>query len=140
MIINWLTYIAPYCQNYNSRAIDKDCMKNILNKYVFNRRLNESSVGISMMLSGELFQAVDPATQKARSPNLVKDDRLGTASQTLEMSTQIVALIAFRSYLVELAGVISSGAAGAVVLIRIVRRRRSRSKSQQRHHRLFRRR
>ena len=36
------------------------------------------------MLSGRLFQAGDPATQKAQSPNLVQDDddRLGTASLT----------------------------------------------------------
>ena len=34
------------------------------------------------MLSGRLFQAVCPATQIARSSNLVQDDRLGTASLT----------------------------------------------------------
>ena len=34
------------------------------------------------MLSGKLFQAIGPITQKARSPNLVQDDRLGTASLT----------------------------------------------------------
>ena len=56
--------------------------KDIPNQYVFNCRLNESSVGISLMLSGRLFQAVGPATQKSRSPNLVKDNRLGTASLT----------------------------------------------------------
>ena len=44
--------------------------------------LNESSAGISVMLSGRLFQAVCPATQKARSPNLAQDDRLGRASIT----------------------------------------------------------
>ena len=34
------------------------------------------------MLSERLFQAVGPATQKARLPNLMQDDRLGTASLT----------------------------------------------------------
>ena len=63
-------------------ALYKDCTKDIPNKYVFNCRLNESSVGISLMLSGRLFQAVGPATQKARSPNLVQDDCLGKASLT----------------------------------------------------------
>ena len=46
----------------------------------FNCRLNESSVGISLMLFGRLFQAVGPTTQKAWSQNLVPDDRLDTAS------------------------------------------------------------
>ena len=32
------------------------------------------------MLSGRLFQAVGPATQKARWPILMQDDRFGTAS------------------------------------------------------------
>ena len=48
------------------------------NKCAFNYRLNESSVRISLMFSVRLFQAVGPA----RSPNLVQDDRLGTASLT----------------------------------------------------------
>ena len=81
-MMNLVTFIAPYCENYTSRALCKDCTKDMSNKYVFNCRLNESSVGISLILSGRLFQAVDPATQKARSPNLVQDDRLGTASLT----------------------------------------------------------
>ena len=80
--MNWITCIAPYCENNTSRSLYKDCTKDIPNKYVFNCRLNESSVEISLMLSGRLFQAVIPATQKARSANLVQDDRLGTASLT----------------------------------------------------------
>ena len=44
--------------------------------------MNESSVGIRLILSGRLFQAVGPVTQNARSSNLVQDDRLGTASIT----------------------------------------------------------
>ena len=44
--------------------------------------MNESSVGMSVVFSGRLFQAVRPATQKARSPNLVQDGRLRTASLT----------------------------------------------------------
>ena len=79
---NWITFIAPYGENYTSRALYKDCAKDISNKYVFNCRLNESRVGINLMLSGSLFQAVGPATQRARLPNLVQDDRLGTASLT----------------------------------------------------------
>ena len=82
MMMNWRTFIAPYCENYTSRALDKDSTKDVPNKYVFNCGLNESSVGISLMISGRLFQAVAPTTQKARSPNLVQDDRLGTASLT----------------------------------------------------------
>ena len=80
--MNWITFIAPYCENYISRALNKDCTKDISNKYVFNCRLNESSIGISLILSGRLFQAVRPATQKGRSRNLVQDDRLGTANRT----------------------------------------------------------
>ena len=75
-MMNWMTFIAPYCENYTSRAFYKDCTKDIPNKYVFNCHLNESIVGISLMLSGRLFQAVGPTTQKVRSPNLVQDDRL----------------------------------------------------------------
>ena len=77
-------FYSAYCENYTSRALYKDCTKDIPNRYVFKYRLNESSVGISLMLSGRLFQAGYPATQKAQSPNLVQDDddRLGTASLT----------------------------------------------------------
>ena len=78
--MNWITFIAPYCENCTSRALYKYCTKDTPNKYVFNCRLNESSVGINLMLSGRLFQAVCPFTQKARSPNLVQCDHLGTAS------------------------------------------------------------
>ena len=61
--------------------------KDISNEYVFNCHLNELSVGISRMLSGRLFQAGGPATQKARSPNLVQGDHLGTASLTPDVNT-----------------------------------------------------
>ena len=82
MMKNWITFIVPCCENYTSRALYKDCTQDIPNKYVFNCCLNESSVGISLMLSGRLLQAVGPATQKAWSSNVVQDDRLGTASLT----------------------------------------------------------
>ena len=87
MMMNWITFIAPYCENYTSRAIYKDFTNDIPNKYAFNCRLNESSIGISLMLSGRLFQAVGAATKKVRSPNLVQDDCLGTASLTPDVDT-----------------------------------------------------
>ena len=60
----WITYIAPYSETYTSRALYKDCTKDIPKMYVFNCHLNESIVGISLMLSGRLFQAVGPAHKK----------------------------------------------------------------------------
>ena len=50
MILNWITYIAPYCENYTSMALYKDCTKDMQKQYVFSCRLNESKVGISLML------------------------------------------------------------------------------------------
>ena len=52
MMINLITYIVPYGENYTSMALYKDCTKDISNKYVFNCCSNESSTGISLMLSG----------------------------------------------------------------------------------------
>ena len=65
-------------------ALDK--IYDTSNKYVFNCRLNESNVGISLF-SGSMFPG--HVTQKAWSPNVVQDNRLGTISQH-HMSSQIV--------------------------------------------------
>ena len=73
-------YIAPYCENYTLRALYKNYAKDMLNDNVFNCRLNEPSVGISLMFSGRLFQAVGSAALNAWSPNLVKDDSLSASS------------------------------------------------------------
>ena len=79
-MMNWITFIAPYYENCTSRELYKDCTKYMANKYDSYCRLNESNVGISLMLSGRLFQAVGPATQKAQPPNLEHDGRLRTAT------------------------------------------------------------
>ena len=42
----------------------------IWNKYVLSSRLNESTDGALLMLTGSAFHAVGPATVKERSPNL----------------------------------------------------------------------
>ena len=64
LMTSWITCIAPYCENYTSRALDKGCNEGYIKQVYFNCRLIESSVGISLMLSGRRFQAVCPATQK----------------------------------------------------------------------------
>ena len=51
----------------------------------FNCRLNKSRVEIRPTLSERLFKSVDPATQKAQSPNIVQDDRLGTRNLTRDV-------------------------------------------------------
>ena len=46
---NWITYIAPYCEIDNSRPLEKNYAKDISNMYVLNCRLNELSIGISLV-------------------------------------------------------------------------------------------
>ena len=50
-------------------------------KGVFNCHFNEANVILSFMWSRRLFQAVLPATQKARFQNLVYDVRLSSTSR-----------------------------------------------------------
>ena len=55
-----------------------DCNGNdIWNKYVLSSRLNESTDGALLMLTGSAFHAVGPATVKEHSPNLERLSKLG---------------------------------------------------------------
>ena len=53
--------------------------KQIEQKFVFNCLLNDTNDDNCLMLSSRLFQAVDPAVRKVRSPRLVLIERFGSA-------------------------------------------------------------
>ena len=91
-MMNLITYMALDCENFTSRELYEN-YANDVKRVCFNCRLKELSVW-NEMFSGRLFKAVRPDTE-TRSPNLVQDDRLGTASLTADV-TQIVAWIALR--------------------------------------------
>ena len=70
MMMTWIIYIAPYCENYTSRAL-VDYWYEMVNKCVFNCFLNNVNEVISLISKGKLFHAVGPAKLNARSPNRV---------------------------------------------------------------------
>ena len=75
-----IIYIAPTGKAQENFAITTRMM--YAEHIFFNCHLNESSVDVSLICLGRLFQAGFPASQKARTPNLVQDDRLCMTSLT----------------------------------------------------------
>ena len=85
--MNWITFIAPYCENYTSRSLYKDSTTDISNKYLLPAVWTNEALQIVHCFHGDCCKQLVPEHIKGRPPNLVQDDRLVTASLTPDVDT-----------------------------------------------------
>ena len=78
-MINLTIYLVPYCEENILRIRHKrfTTVEDCTNRCIFNCLLNDSNDDNCLLLMVKLFQAVGPAVQNARSPNMVSVYRVG---------------------------------------------------------------